>query len=120
MIKITAEVKQLIEENPVAFATVDDKGKPNVNAVSCVKVVAKNNVLITDNYMKQTRENLKNNKDVCLAVWDKKWNGYKLIGRAKYFKEGKWKKFVQSLPENKNLPAKGAILVSISKLIKLK
>ncbi|OGY24856.1 MAG: hypothetical protein A2Y57_00960, partial [Candidatus Woykebacteria bacterium RBG_13_40_7b] len=106
MVKITPEVKKIIEENPVALATVDGKCKPNVNVVSFAKIVAQDKVLITDNYMKQTRENLASSSDVCLAVWDKDWNGYKLVGQAKYFKEGEWKKFVEEMPENKDFPAK--------------
>lgn len=117
--KMTPKIKKLIEENPVAFATVDNSGKPNVIAVACVKVISKNQILITDNYMKRTKENLEKNNNVCLAVWDKNWNGYKLIGSAEYFTTGKWKRFVEQMPENKKLPAKGAILIAVSKLIKL-
>ena len=119
MIKITPKAKKLIEENPLAFATVDKTGKPNVIGVAYVKVVSRNQILITDNYMKQTKENLEKNNNICLAVWDKKWNGYKLIGKARYFTKGKWKKFVEEMSENKGLAAKGAILVTISQLIKL-
>ncbi|RLG20907.1 hypothetical protein DRN74_04165 [Candidatus Micrarchaeota archaeon] len=119
MIEINEELKKLIEENPLAFATVDEAGKPNVIGVAYVKVVSKNQILITDNYMKQTKENLEKNNNVCLAVWDKDWNGYKLVGTAEYFTGGKWKKFVEKMPENKGLPAKGAILITVSELIKL-
>jgi predicted pyridoxine 5'-phosphate oxidase superfamily flavin-nucleotide-binding protein len=120
MVEINSEVKKIIEENPLAFATVDEAGKPNVIGVAFVKVVSRNQVLITDNYMKKTKENLEKNNNVCLAGWDKDWNGYKLVGTAEYFTSGKWKKFVEKMPENKSLPAKGAILVAISELIKLK
>ena len=119
MVEINSEVKKLIEENPLALATVDEAGKPNVIGVAYVKVVSKNQILITDNYMKQTKENLEKNNNVCLAVWDKDWNGYKLVGTAEYFTRRKWKEFVEKMPENKGLPAKGAILVTVSKLIKL-
>lgn len=119
MINITPKIKKLIEEHPLAFATVDVAGNPNVIAVACVKVVSKNQILITDNYMKQTKENLEKNNNVCLAVWAKDWSGYKLVGNAEYFTTGKWKRFVEQIPENKGLLAKGAILVTISKLIKL-
>jgi len=116
---ISADAKRIIEENPVAFATVDSKGNPNVIAVAFVKVIGKNKVLITDNYMKQTRENLILNDNVCLAVWSKDWNGYKLLGTAEYHSTGKWKKHVEKMPENDGLSAKGAILVTVSQIIKL-
>lgn len=119
MIKINSEAKELIEKNPIAFATTDKKGNPNVIGVAFVKVVSANQLVITDNFMKQTKENLKNNNNVCLAVRDKKRNGYKLIGKAKYLTSGKWKLFVEKMKENKWLSAKGAILITISQLIKL-
>lgn len=119
MVKISAEAKKIIEENFVAFATIDDGGAPNVIPVACVKVIKRNKVLITDNFMKRTKENIGKNKNVCLAVWNKKEKGYKLVGTAKYFSSGKWAKFIKQMPENKGFPAKGAIAVTVSKLIKL-
>ncbi len=119
MVKINSKTKKIIEENPLAFATVDNAGKPNVIGVAYVKVVSKNQILITDNFMHQTKRNLKRNNNVCLAVWDIKWSGVKLVGRADYYNSGKWKNFVEEMPENKDLPAKGAILVTVSELFKL-
>lgn len=52
MVKISKNAKKIIEENPVAFATVGNAGRPNVIAVAYVKVVSKNQVLITDICMK--------------------------------------------------------------------
>ncbi len=119
MINIDSEVKKIIESNPMAFATINSLNKPNVIAVAYVKVVSGNQILITDNFMKQTKENLFLNNNICLAVWDKDWNGYKISGTAKYFIEGEWKKYVENIPENKGLSAKGAILIDISELTKL-
>jgi predicted pyridoxine 5'-phosphate oxidase superfamily flavin-nucleotide-binding protein len=119
MNKITPEAKKIIENNPVAFSTVDKKNKPNVIGVAFAKAVSENKIIITDNYMKQTKSNLKFNNNVCLAVWNNKWKGYKLIGKARYFETGKWKTFIENMPENKGLSAKGAILITISKIIRL-
>lgn len=115
---ITEEARKIIEENPVAFSTVSDN-KPNVIGVAYVKVISKDQIIITDNYMKQTKENLKDNNAVCLAVWDKSWNGYKLIGTAEYHSSGTWLNYVKKMPENNGLPAKGAILIKLSNVIKL-
>lgn len=118
MVEISPEIKEIVERNVIALATSDERGMPNVIPVACVKVVSKNQLLITDNYMVQTRKNLQKNKNVCLAVWDSK-GGYKLIGKAEYFSDGEWKSKVKNLSENKGMPAKGAIVVTISKIIKL-
>lgn len=119
MISIDKKAKKIIEQNYVAFATASVGGVPNVIPVACVKVVGKNQVIVTDNFMKHTKENLEENNNVCLAVWNQKEEGYKLIGKAKYFSSGKWLKFVKQMPENKGLSAKGAILVTVSKVIEL-
>jgi len=61
--------------------------------------------------------NLKDIKNICASVWNKEWKGYKIIGVAKYFNKGKWLEYVKSMKENKGLPAKGAILIKVSKII---
>ncbi len=114
---IDEKAKKIIEENAMAFATVDGEYKPNVIGIACVKVVSENQILITDNYMKQTKENLKRNNNVSLVVWDKCWKGYKMIGTAEYFENGKWLEQVKKDPDNKGMPAKGAILVTLAKVM---
>lgn len=120
MIKITPKIKKIIEENPVTLATVDKDGKPNISVVAYVKVIAADGVIITDNFMTQTRKNVLKNSAVCLAAWNKKWDGVKLVGKAEYHNSGVWKQYVKSMKENKGLSAKGAILISITKIIDLK
>ena len=116
---IDKKIKHIIESNPIAMATVDNSGNPNVIAVAEVKVVSDNQLIITDNFMKQTKKNLDLNNNVCLAVWNKDWEGYKIIGEAKYSSKGKWFDYVKNIPANKNMPLKGAILITILKTIKL-
>jgi len=111
------EIKELIENNPVAIATVMDGNKPNVIGVASVKVVAENRLVVTDNYMNQTVKDISENNNVCLIVWDGEMTGYKIVGEAKYYIDGEWKKFVEDLEENKGFPAKGAIVVDVLKII---
>jgi predicted pyridoxine 5'-phosphate oxidase superfamily flavin-nucleotide-binding protein len=113
-----SKIKKIIENNPVALATVMKNEKPNAVVLAFAKVVSDKEILLTDNYLRQTIRDLQKNKNVCLLVWDKKWQGYKIIGRAEYFTSGKWKKFVEQMKENNDLPAKGAILIKASKIIK--
>ncbi|MBM3228322.1 pyridoxamine 5'-phosphate oxidase family protein [Candidatus Pacearchaeota archaeon] len=115
MYKMEEKFKKIIEENPVAFATINAKSEPHVIAVAFVKV-KDNKIIITNNYMKSTVINLKKSPNVGLVVWDKKWNGIKIQGKAKYFEKGKWIDFIKSIPENKNEPCKGAIVVEINKI----
>lgn len=117
MIKINNKHKKLIEENPIALGTVDESNNPNVIAIAYAKVISPNQILITDNYMKKTIKNIKYNNNICLNVWDKEWEGCKIIGKVKYFTNGKWKRYVEQMVENKGLSAKGALLVTVSSLI---
>lgn len=123
MSEINPEVKRLIEENALALATLDEEGKPHCIAVGYAKVVSKNQILITDNYMVETRKNIQKNNNVALVVWDKNWQencvGYEIQGKAEYFKEGKWRDEVKKIPANAREPCKGAILVTIHKIKKL-
>jgi predicted pyridoxine 5'-phosphate oxidase superfamily flavin-nucleotide-binding protein len=112
-----SEIKNIIENNRVAVATVMEDGKPNVLVIDGVKVVSDTEVVITDNYMYQTPKDILNNKNVCLLVWYRDIKGYKMIGKARYFSSGKWVKFVKGLPNNAPFPAKGAILVKVEKII---
>ncbi len=120
MVKINNELRQLIEENALALATINEDGTPHCIAVAFVKVVSKNQIIITDNYMVETRKNLQKNQNIALAIWNKDWKenciGYYLIGTAEYFTEGKWYNLIKNIPENKGEPCKGAILVTINKI----
>jgi predicted pyridoxine 5'-phosphate oxidase superfamily flavin-nucleotide-binding protein len=118
MAKISDEIKRIVEENPLAVATVMPDGRPNAIGVAYVKVVNENQILITDNFMNQTIKDLTQNPNVVLLSWDKNMNGYKFVGTAQYFNSGKWLTTVKQMPENNGLPAKGAVLVTVNLIIK--
>jgi hypothetical protein len=123
VVVINEELKKLIEENALAFATADENGNPHCIAVGFVKVVSENQILVMDNYMVKTRKNIQRNPNVALVVWNKNWKencvGYELKGTAEYFTNGKWHELIKQIPENKGEPCKGAILVTINKIKKL-
>ena len=120
---ITSQMKETIENNAMGFATIDENGNPYCISIAYVKVVSDNQIIITNNYMGTTIENIKRNNNICLVVWNKEWEenciGFQLQGKAEYFTEGKWKEFIEKMEENKDEPCKGAILVTISKTKKL-
>lgn len=117
--KITPKIKKIIKENALALAMLDLKSNPYVIGLAGCKV-KENKLILTDNFMKSTVKYIKNNPSVALVVWDKKWKGYQFLGKANYYQKGKWLDFVKSLKENKGLPAKGAIVISVNKIIKSK
>ncbi|GBE19686.1 pyridoxamine 5'-phosphate oxidase [archaeon BMS3Abin17] len=115
--EINEEVKKMIEENPVALATIKD-GNPYVITVAFVKV-KDDKIVITNNYMTNTINNIKDNPNVSLAVWNKDWKGYQINGKAEYFEEGEWHDFVKAIEENKDEACRGAIVVEVNKIKRL-
>lgn len=115
---ITPKLKKYIERSVLAVGTLYSK-QPHVIAVSCVKVLSKNKVLITDNFMRKTTRNIKKNNKISLCLWGNQ-GGYEITGTANYYNKGKWLNFVKSMKKNKGLPAKGAIIVNIKNISQLK
>jgi len=117
---INEGMKNMIEDNALGFASVGRSGKPHNIAVGFVKVVSDNKLIIVDNYLNETIENIKINPNVSLVVWEKNWKenciGYELRGTAKYFTEGKWIDFIKRIPEIKGEPCKGAISVKLNNI----
>ncbi|MCW8966121.1 MAG: pyridoxamine 5'-phosphate oxidase family protein [Candidatus Pacearchaeota archaeon] len=111
------DIKDKIEKSVIALASSDNLGTPHNIAVMFAKV-KDDKIIITDNYMKRTIENIKNNPKVSLAFW-KSEDGIGIEGKGEYFNSGKNLEFVKSLPENKEHPAKGAIVVSVENIRKL-
>jgi len=111
------EIIKIIEKNPVALSTVNAEDKPYVIAVASVKV-KDDKIIITDNYMGRTIDNLKHSPHVSLVVWGKDWKGYNIQGKAEYHDKGLYFDFVKSLKENKDEPCKGAIVIEINSIKK--
>ena len=117
-VKINEGMKKMIEENALGLATIGKDNKPHNIAVAYVKVVSDNELVISNNYINETIENIIQNPNVSLVVWNKEWKdaciGYELKGIAEYYTEGKWIDFIKTIPINEGEPCKGAILVKIN------
>lgn len=117
---INEGIKKVIEENAMGLATTDKQGNPHNIAVAYVKVVSNNQLVISNNHLKETIENIKNNPNVALVVWAKDWEnnciGYELKGTAEYYTKGKWIEFIKKIPINEGEPCKGAVLITINKI----
>lgn len=122
-IKINPEIKKLIEENALALATTDERGNPHCVAVGYLKVVSESQIILSAVCVVETIKNIERNNKVALAVWNRNWEevceGYELKGKAEYFTFGRWKEFVDNLPENKDENPKGAVLITVEEIKKL-
>lgn len=119
---IVIGLKKLIEANAIGFSTVDKSGNPHSIAVACVKVVG-DKLIITNTHIKKSIENIENNNNVALVVWNKEWEtacvGFELKGVAENYESGEWFEFVKNMPENKGYDVKSAIVISVEKIQKL-
>jgi uncharacterized pyridoxamine 5'-phosphate oxidase family protein len=116
-VRFPAGFKSLVEKNALALATVGARG-PHVVGVAFVKL-REGKLIVTNNYMRSTVRNIALNPRVALAVWDKKWHGCEVFGRAKHYTSGKWLRFVRSLKENAGEPCRGALVITPTAVRKL-
>lgn len=120
MINISHKQRGILESKAVALATSDKDGNVNVIAVACVKVIGKDKLLITDNFMYKTRKNILENNHVAVAFWSNdEERGWQFKGVAKYLTTGKYKKMVDEMEENKGLAHKAAVLVTVEEIYDL-
>lgn len=110
------DIKEKLESSTIAVSTINNN-KPHTIFILYPKI-SENKIIITDNYMKTTIENIKNNTNICLAFFQGE-KGWRINGKAKYYSSGKWLEFVKNLKENKGLPAKGAIVVDVEEIREL-
>jgi predicted pyridoxine 5'-phosphate oxidase superfamily flavin-nucleotide-binding protein len=121
MAKLTGEIKQVIEENWATFSTVNDEGGVHSIAVAEVRVIDDSRLLITDNFMAETKRNLEKNNQIALLFLSGDWRSedckaYELRGEAIYHSKGEWLKRVKEDSANEGLPAKGAIVFRVDKI----
>ncbi len=70
---ITPSIKKIVENNVLALATVSQEGRPHCIALGYVKVINSRQLLVTNNYMRQTIQNISRIPRVALAVWLRNW-----------------------------------------------
>lgn len=122
--RIPEKVKKLFLNQPlIAFSTADRLGFPNVVPIYWKMVVDEETLLLIDNYMKMTKENLQDNPKVCISFWDANTEeAYKVKGKAFYHVDGKiynqGKEFIRlSRPEAK---PKGAVEIRVEEIYTIK
>jgi predicted pyridoxine 5'-phosphate oxidase superfamily flavin-nucleotide-binding protein len=117
---ITAAMKSMIENNALAVATISADHTPHCIAVGYVQVINSTQLLLTNNYMRRTPENIKRMPAVACAFWSPDWKnkceGYELIGSAEYFTTGPWMDKIKSIPENEGEPCRGAIIITVTEI----
>ena len=117
---IPSKVKELFnKQGLVAVGTASPEGVPNVVPILWKKILDDDTIILIDNFMKTTKENLQRNKNVCISFWDAKTEeAYKIKGTARYHTDGpvynEGKKFIQ-LKKPDRVP-KGVVEIKVSQI----
>jgi predicted pyridoxine 5'-phosphate oxidase superfamily flavin-nucleotide-binding protein len=99
----------------LVLSTCSKNGTPNINVVISLGFYD-NQLLIADAQMNTTIKNLEENNKICIFA-KKKNLYYRMRGNVKIFNSGKF--FDLCVANDKQFPAKNAILVSVNEVFDL-
>ena len=106
----------LIENNPCHIATINKYGHPNLSVASDVKVLDDKTILISNNEMIHTPDNIIANDGVVLTSFNAEWAGIRLTGKGSYYTNGKYFDICNKLFKNEKTTPKGVIIIKIKKV----
>ena len=118
MAKINDEMRTLLKETDVwVLATADRNGVPNAVPILFAKLMGNDRLLLVDNFMKKTVDNIVVNPNVAVSVWKDK-TGYQFKGKAKIETSGANFEAGEKMVKAKNpeLTPKGIVLVDIDSI----
>lgn len=108
------QLELLIRQKNVALATSGLNNQPRVIFVE-VNKAENDTIVITDNQMTTTANNIKENPKVALLAFEQDYSYcLKITGSASYEIQGVNFDFVKSLKTNQNYSPKAAIVIKIS------
>jgi len=113
MAQLTEEIKKAIsKQDTFPVATSSQDRVPNVVYISYLKVIDDQTVLIADNFLNKTRDNILNNGKIAFAVLDDKKGSFQVKGTAERLTEGAMFDEVQKWVSN-DLPKVAAVVMHI-------
>lgn len=118
MAKINDEMRTLLKETDIwVLATADRKGMPNAVPILFVKLMDNDRLLLVDNFMKKTVDNIGVNPSVAVSVWKDK-TGYQFKGKARIETSGaNFEAGEKTVKDKKpDLTPKGVVLVDIDSI----
>lgn len=120
MMKIPEEVKIAIDKtNPICIATVNNEYIPNIIYVTFLKYINDTTVVIADNKLVKTKNNILSNSNLSFVVLDPETKkSYQLKGKTEYIQEGKkYQDVLNWVQEQRpDLHPKGALYVTIDEI----
>jgi len=113
MAQLPEAVKKAISKQEVfPVATSNQNGIPNVVYIKYLKVIDDQTVLIADNYLNKTRDNILNNGKIAFVVLDGDKGSYQIKGTTERLEKGLMYDEVQKwVPER--LPRAAAVVITV-------
>ena len=116
MAQLPEAVKKAIsKQETIPVATSNQYLMPNVVYIKYLKVVDSQTVLIADNFLNKTRDNIVNNGKIAFAVRDEEKGSYQIKGTAERLTEGAMFEEVQKWVPGK-LPRVAAVIMHIEEI----
>lgn len=115
---MTDEMINAIEKDLVFLATASADGVPNVVPIGFARPIDKDTILIADNYMNKTRQNLVNNPWISLVTKDASKCPFQFKDKVEIFESGTHFDKVTEWGQNAmtKLTPKAAILMNVTEI----
>ncbi|MBN1456283.1 MAG: pyridoxamine 5'-phosphate oxidase family protein [Sedimentisphaerales bacterium] len=116
MAQLPDAVKKAISKQEVfPVATSSQDQVPNVVYITYLKVIDNQTVLIADNYLNKTRDNILNNGKIAFVVLDEEKGSFQVKGAAERLTEGDMFDEVQIWVKDK-LPKVAAVVMHVEEV----
>ena len=120
MAKFTQDMKDIFAKaDPLVLSTASKDGKPNGVPIGLAKITSDDEIMLADNFMNKTRQNIDKNPIVAVTCWDMDIHyGYQFKGKARVETSGKlFDEAVQLLKEVKApFSPKAAVVVKVNEI----
>jgi hypothetical protein len=115
---MTKEMIDALEKDLVFLATASSDGVPNVVPIGFARPIDEETILIADNYMNKTRQNLEKNPWISLVTKDATKCPFQFKGKVEIFESGKYFDTVTEWGQNAmtKLTPKAAILMKVEEI----
>jgi len=122
MAKMTERIKGTFEKvENVILATATKEGVPNAVPIGAKKIIDDETILISDQFLNKTLNNMKDNPQVAVTFWSG-FEGYQLKGNITIETSGErfeeTAKWIDEMGKALNFPlkSKGAVIMKISEI----
>ena len=116
MVQLSEAIKKAISKQEIfPVATSNQDRTPNVVYIKYLKVTDDQTVLIADNFLNKTRDNILNNGKIAFAVRDEEKGSFQVKGTAERLTEGDMFDEVQKWVSDR-LPRVAAIIMNVEEI----